>query len=267
MAGTLIISLDFELGWGHRVARPSYIEKLRKHEQYISKRFKRLVQLLDFYGIPATWAVVGKLLEDGEDRLFHRPELLSHIVNAQTDHEVGLHSYSHRPFDDLSEEEAHNDLKLCMELLTSYDIEPVSFVFPQNRIDHRDVIAKYGMLCYRDELEGNIVSNSIRKIAPPTVESSIEPSGLMALPGSMFIAAKRPIRILYWQAIFAILRASVTKSTVHFWLHPHNIVVRPSLLGMLERIFSLICGYRQNDELQIRTMSDVGAVQMDKHHG
>ena len=59
MAGTLIVSLDFELFWGMLDVCP--LEKYQDHVLGGRKAIPGLLALFQKYGIHATWATVGYL--------------------------------------------------------------------------------------------------------------------------------------------------------------------------------------------------------------
>ena len=59
MAGTLIVSLDFELFWGMLDVCP--LEKYQDHVLGGRKAIPELLALFQKYGIHATWATVGYL--------------------------------------------------------------------------------------------------------------------------------------------------------------------------------------------------------------
>ena len=59
MAGTLIVSLDFELFWGMLDVCP--LEKYQDHVLGGRKAIPELLALFQEYGIHATWATVGYL--------------------------------------------------------------------------------------------------------------------------------------------------------------------------------------------------------------
>ena len=57
MAGTLIVSLDFELFWG--MLDCSTLEAYQDHVLGGRKAIPQLLQIFEKYGIHATWATVG----------------------------------------------------------------------------------------------------------------------------------------------------------------------------------------------------------------
>src|ERR1051326_2871446 len=122
------ISADFEMSWAFR-ARGA--EPARQKAVQERANVPKLLAMLDSYSIPITWATVGHLfLESCErsvsglahadmprptmnerwngdwymhdpcsdvrkDPLWYAPDLVQQILNANTTHEIGTHTFSH----------------------------------------------------------------------------------------------------------------------------------------------------------------------------
>ena len=212
--GTVVISVDAELGWGfHDLDRiPDRVESARDG-------WTRLVQLLETYGLPATWAVVGHLLEAdcdgthgdhplgpewfgrerGEWR--DRPDLrfdeglVEEIADSRPAHEIACHSYSHVQFGnpETDRETARAELERARAAATRRGIDLSSFVFPRNSIGHREALAEAGFDCYRGV--GLPTGNRRRKIAdatfgtptPRIVHPLVDDHGLVNIPASLHL--------------------------------------------------------------------------------
>ena len=76
MAGTLIVSLDFELFWG--MLDCSTLEAYQDHVLGGRKAIPQLLQIFEKYGIHATWATVGFQFARSREELepFFPPEAL-----------------------------------------------------------------------------------------------------------------------------------------------------------------------------------------------
>jgi Polysaccharide deacetylase len=118
--GQLIISIDLELAWGvwDRVT-PDDLRFAAEHERPICTS---LIELLDRYQIPATWAIVAALLDKasaaeqpGDKRCWYAPDVIEQIVNAKSRHEVGSHGGRHRYFDRMTAAQAREDLGFARE--------------------------------------------------------------------------------------------------------------------------------------------------------
>lgn len=258
MTGTIVISLDFELGWGHRRVRPEYVEEIRQHDYAIEFQFRRLLDLFERYDLPSTWAVVGKLLEPGDDPVFSNPALVESLVESDTNVELGLHSYDHVPFDVLSKDEARADLDAGVRVLNNFGVTPRSFIFPENRLHHSELLPEYGIRCYRTEPETTVFPQPFSTIFPPLSNPGRTESGATAIPGSLFVAdGSRPQWLLRNQAKSGILRASYRDGIFHLWLHPHNVIVQPETIELLDDVFEFIAAKCSTNDVTVQTMTSL----------
>jgi len=217
--GTVVISIDAELGWGHhdRVDPPAgRVENARRG-------WVRLLHLLDEYEVPATWAVVGHLFLDGCDgehgdhpspegwfdrergewRL--RPELrfgyglVDAVRSSAVDHEIGSHSFSHVEFADATRDLARAELAASVDAADEFGASLDSFVYPRHRTGHLDLLAEYGFTCYRglcpDRASSRPFALPSRKVArtflpnlsPPLVDPTTDERGLVEIPASLYV--------------------------------------------------------------------------------
>lgn len=253
--GRVIFSLDFELGWGHRLTRPSYVEDLRSEGDKIRHNIKELMDLFENYNIPATWAVVGKLVESGTDDLFHAPDLFEYLLDSEVEHEIGLHSYAHEPYEELSPTEAQEDLQEGIDSLREWGYRPESFVFPQNKIAHLDFLHNEGFKNYRGAQPSALSSFPWGLLTPKTfaVPDTVQPP--VRIPSSMFLATRRPSTYRRRYALRGLSRAMDRKELVHYWVHPHNIVTDKSLLAEMETLLNRTRSALDKGKIQIQTMA------------
>jgi peptidoglycan/xylan/chitin deacetylase (PgdA/CDA1 family) len=170
--GTVVISIDAELAGGGTTTKE---QDARDFLRANRRRWRRVSELLEEHGIPATWAIVGRLYEEnrsssypaidqlsttGENtgsanrlkRLDERvsgQDLVKLVRDASVDHEIGSHSYSHFRFSDLRTRAAQSDVHACVEAASNMDIQLRSFVYPYNDIAHRGVLKEAKITCYR----------------------------------------------------------------------------------------------------------------------
>jgi peptidoglycan/xylan/chitin deacetylase (PgdA/CDA1 family) len=218
--GTVVISVDAELGWGYHdhESLPSWLDAARAG-------WLELVDLCDAYEIPTTWAFVGHLLlEDCDGRhsdhplspewfarergawadrpdLRFGPDLVTAVRDADVKHELACHTFSHVPFGnpDVPRPVAEAEIETCLRLAAERDISLSSFVFPRNAVGHRDVLADYGFECYRGKrpdagsnlpLErqlSKLVGGVTRPAVPPLVDATIDEYGLVDVPASLYL--------------------------------------------------------------------------------
>lgn len=216
--GSVVMSIDAELGWGfHDVASPPP-DRLAAAR----RGWRQLVDLLDEYRVPATWAVVGHLFLagcDGEhaahptaldwferertswrDRpdLRFAPELVADVLGARVDHDVGSHTFSHvdagEPWVD--REVFLAELVAANEAAGSLGVEPRSFVFPRNVVGFRETLAEAGLDVYRGprRLPEGGLARSFGKLVEATdperarlVQPSVDEHGLVEVPPSLYL--------------------------------------------------------------------------------
>lgn len=212
--GIFCISLDTELLWGRKdLDWKKFADQADKTRGVI----KRLLGLFKKYQIPATWAVVGKLFENGPRDGWHGKDIVNMIKKTPLQ-EIGSHSYSHEIFDQISPEkagkEAQNPLKVQ------------SFVFPRNKIKYLEILKENGFTNFRspDQSEYELLLPRI----PPVVSATNE-KGLIDIPGSMYLVSGRGIRkyipkgLRYWKCKLGIDSAIRHNKIFHIWAHPIDI--------------------------------------------
>jgi peptidoglycan/xylan/chitin deacetylase (PgdA/CDA1 family) len=183
-----------------------------------------VLDLLDEDGIPATWAVVGRLFSEASvDADFDHPaggewvgrskrdalpdagwegrDLIDAVHDSDVGHEIGSHSYSHVEFGDpdTSREIAEAELQRSVVAAERYGIDLESFVFPRNEIGHRDLLADHGFTAYRGRAPdrwyeasavrrlGKLATFTIGTASPPIVDPVVDEHGLVNVPASMYL--------------------------------------------------------------------------------
>ena len=80
-----------------------------------------ILKILEEYGIKATFFMVG-------ENVGYYPAAARAVVEAG--HEIGNHTFSHRKFDRLEEEELRQEILSCEEAIASVSDSPVRFIRP-----------------------------------------------------------------------------------------------------------------------------------------
>lgn len=293
--GSVVISIDAELGWGfHDLPNPP-----RRRVESARYGWRRLHELCEDYEVPATWAVVGHLLlaecdgshdrhpvpgdwfkrerngwADRPDLRFGR-DLVQAVDDSAVGHEIGCHTFSHVCFDDdrLDADIVRAELRAASEAAESFGFEYDSFVFPRNAVGYREVLAEQGFSAYRG---GGAARTGLRgqldKVATTVVPERLSPSepyvdeyGLVDVPPTLFLFGfEGPVRQFMdtvWtdpivrQATVTIDRAIETDGLVHLWLHPNNLTTLAAV-ERVRRVFQHIDD-RRSDGLRVETMADV----------
>jgi peptidoglycan/xylan/chitin deacetylase (PgdA/CDA1 family) len=218
--GTVVISVDAELGWGFHDVEPTPWERIESARD----GWRTLLAASEAHEVPLTWAVVGHLLLDGCDgrhpelptpeRWFghergpdawppavrYGPELIEAVRSSPVDHEIGSHSFSHVDFGapETGADLARADLQAFANAADARGLSPRSFVFPYNGYGHRDVLSEFGYTCYRGPPTGpnRSPTGGARRLLEktgvldgpePVVEPVVDGNGLVNLPASMFL--------------------------------------------------------------------------------
>ena len=289
--GSVVISIDAELGWGfHRRDLPQ--------ERLESARvgWKRLAGLCSEYDIPATWAIVGHLFlsncdtrhadhprgpewfrceqEEWADRpsLRYGPHLIADVFDDPVAHEIGCHTFSHVSFGrpETTAATARSEIKRCLAAVPWTELSLRSFVFPDNAVGHRDILAEYGFECYRGPGPGSptnfekVTAATVGMPQPDLVTPSIDEYGLVNVPASLNLfsfegRAKRLVTRLFEDPVVERARHGIDaaangEGVFHMWLHPSDFIGR-SEIARLRTIFEYLDKRRQ--DLQVETMGAV----------
>ncbi|WP_276261522.1 polysaccharide deacetylase family protein [Haloglomus litoreum] len=284
--GRVVISVDAELGWG-------FHDRSAPPERRISAArdgWATLVELFDEYEVPATWAVVGHLLREdcepwddlepcpcvqspvlAERARRYAPELVTAVRDADADHELACHSFSHPGFDDITKERARSEVVRSIAAARAHDITLRSFVFPRNRVGHRDVLAEQGFTAYRGvgPARGGsrlrrLLQTTTGRWTPPLVSPTVDEYGLVDLPDSLYLfrfegwprsvvesVSEDPVVRLFRRGVDA---AAESDGVFHCWLHPNNVVADRDVRRLRE-ILSVLDSRR--DEVTLSTMHEV----------
>jgi peptidoglycan/xylan/chitin deacetylase (PgdA/CDA1 family) len=302
--GHFVFSLDTELAWGglwsqspsSTASRDGAVE--RAHIQ-------RLLDMLDEFAIAATWAVTGHLFyakcEDcdscpvlilkGQDNRFdeiwgasgsmwYGADVVDALLSRGSSHEIGFHGYTHRLFNQLTEEEARFEIAEWLRLATRRGIRHYSVVFPQGRIDHLRLFRDAGFICYRGKevrhpilmvpLLGKVLNRINLKLAmltPQVFEAKVDASGLVNIPSSQWLfrthrAVENVLDSLnlatlrFRPAIKSIDRAAQQSKVVHLWLHPQELRTDKDF-DKLRFVFERVAVHVKAGRLQSITMADL----------
>lgn len=258
--GTVVISIDAELGWGFHDLQtlPERIEHARDGWQY-------LVDLLDEYDLPATWAVVGHLLLEECDGTHgdhplgpdwfsrerttwaQRPDLrfadglVEAVRESGPDHEIGCHTFSHVEFGapQTSAEVARAELAASQRAATARGIELSSLVFPRNSIGHRRELAAAGFDCYRgrtpnpDSPTRKLLDATDGTPTPRIVQPAVDDWGLVNLPASLHLFGFEGLARTLVEPVFGdpivehvergLAAVADDDGVFHVWLHPSSV--------------------------------------------
>jgi hypothetical protein len=181
--------------------------------------WKFLIDVLDTFEIPATWAIAGHLLLSECDRrhrshplgpswfarerttLADRPDLrfagglVDAIRESDPDHEIGCHGFSNVELGhpDTTAATARAELAEACRAAQARGIDLSSFVFPHNSVGHRGELAAAGFTCYRGVIPNRsghhrkLLDAMVGSSSPRLVAPAIDEWGLVDVPASLHL--------------------------------------------------------------------------------
>lgn len=285
--GGMIISADFELAWAWRYAK-NYQDPLSvalKMARQARDNFPHLINLFDTYSVPVTWATVGHLFLEKCEKEEHKwmkripyfenrvwsynegdwydadpctswknanqwyaPDLIRMIQDAQTNHEISTHTFSHIDFSDENcpSQTAEDELSACIEAMEPYGLHPESIVFPGGTWGNIAVVKKFGIQIYRKNIDVDLAYPFRDKF------------GLLVSPTSTGFMRNHSS----WSSEYYIKRfkkyidkAIQTHTIAHFWFHPS--VDKWTLEKVMPEVMQYVSALSEKNDLWIGTMSEI----------
>lgn len=247
--GIFCISIDHEFLWGRKdLNYNAFVPKVKSERKIIAK----ILKLFKKYDIPATWAVVGKILEKG-DSLWHGPNSVREIKKDKNQ-EIASHSYSHKIFTEIGQKVAREEIE---------KLKAKSFVFPRNKIAYIDLLKKYGFKCFRgrDKTSFELLIPRIPPVYKPKLIN-----GVVEIPGSMYLVSGRGFRkfipkgLRFIKAKWGIDSAIGKNKVFHLWFHPIDFVDdSKKIFSNFEQILAYAAKKRKQKVLEIKTMNEVAS--------
>lgn len=269
--GIFCISIDTELLWGRKdLDYSGFIEKTKKEREIIIK----ILLLFDKYKIPATWAIVGKLFEQG-DPLWYGRDIINTIKKYENQ-EIGCHSYSHPEFSKITKLEAEEEINKSIKNAKELGIKLNSFVFPRNKVNHLDLLHKYGFTSYRGT-EPNVYSEvpvvyflrqvySLLGPSTPPINKPRKEKQVLNIPGSMYFVSARGIRkyipkgLRFYKARAGIDNAIKEGKVFHLWFHPVDFADETTqMFTELESVLKYAQSKAKDNKLNILTMGAIAS--------
>jgi hypothetical protein len=280
-AAAFTLSIDLELAWGNwDNLQQKHIENIGKSERHITTR---LLEILDRYEIPATWAFVAALLDarsaknrPGGEHLWYAPDVIERIANARVKHEFGSHSGHHKYFDALTVSEADDELAFARAVHHEHGLPFVSFVFPRNKVSKASLLEKHGIRVYRGEdnawhqrirsrsQTAGRMANLMDKMLPIPPETVLpeRTDGLVNLPGSMLFFGRQGIRrfvpsgTMRLKLAKGVSAAIQTSRIFHLWFHPSNFWFDPETqFAIFDEFLGDVARLRDRGQISIKPMA------------
>jgi hypothetical protein len=230
---------------------------------------------------PEDWYTYDPCKDFRAEPLWYGRDMLEKILAAEPKHDVGSHSFSHVIFSDAgcTPEVAEAEIAKCVELARSFNLKLESFVFPRNELGHLDILRKHGFTVTRGTMPfwfAKFGSRTLRRaghllddflaLTPDCGVPEKSPSGIWVAPVSMFLqsmdGARRfiPVGSRIKKGIRGIEQAIKQRSIFQMSFHPtENLCFHPDkMFYALERILAHAARRREEGQLQVMTMSDIG---------
>lgn len=275
------ISADFELNWAFRSLPAEQRDRLGIAER---DNVPYILDLLNEYGIPVTWATVGHLflsscsregkhahpemprppanpLWQGDwykhdpcssldrDPLWYAPDLVEQVLQAKVRHEIGSHSFSHIDFSaQTSDRElVEKEMQQCADLMTPLGLKLRSLVYPFNHMGHHyhDLLHRLGIIAVRHRDDKIRLSYPVRSAA-----------GVYQIYESMNLRSPNLYDYRNKAELF-IDHAIQHGLSYHLWFHPSD--PRPVFQKEFQQILRLIQQEREAGNVWTATMADLAA--------
>src|SRR4030095_8306169 len=155
-------------------------------------------------------------------------------------------------------------------------VELRSFVFPQNRVGHLDLLKEYGFTCYRgpEPHEDGQLPEVRRRLAhlwkvctaaQPLVHlPELTAAGIWNIPGSMFyfpMHGRRrylPLALRVKRAVKGLQAAARQRRIFHLWFHPTHLADETEqMVAGLHAILARAVELRARGELEIASMGNL----------
>ena len=288
-----VISIDTELLWGVASvpAFPAF-KLMRDNPSKTRDAIYDLLSLFEKHQVAATWAVVGHLFLDAcdglhydlyeepqswqsfdpgsdihSDPLYYGRDLIEAIMGNKVEHEIGYHTFSHARFTACTEAVAETEIVAGMVLAKEFGIRLRSFVFPENEIDHLNLLKKYDFAIFRGRhyrrnvKQGSLVRGLNAAVDKISLRSAVPVwrDGLWETNANMLFDGLRVPFALNFRAVSGLERAIISRKVCHLSFHPYDLLLRPALLSYLDKLLARAAAERDQGVLKIMTMSSLAA--------
>lgn len=295
MTVNLVISFDFELGWGVLDTPEWYKREKNGLYEKVREVLPRLIQKLEERQIPTSWGVVGSMFDEGELDLEHLPvaykeKIYSFIKNAkQTTKsaidtvelfykidnlvEFGSHTSTHlyAKTPGVTAENYINDVRISMAQIPKEFLSEIPFlIFPRDQSDFRNELAK--------EFQGLNYRMNPRDI----YDSKLQMHAFFGL-GRIFLGPRKSLcvrgnnnerihsgsfyfnyfgenfeilkKVLFHKDVSVILNEK-EDITYHIWLHPFNLAESKKVFEAFLRFLDKAADLRDTGLVNFYKMTD-----------
>ncbi len=249
------LTVDFELAWsrarrGNGATSPQ--ESLER-ARLIRMVFQDFIALGDEYKLPATFAVVARLLvndqtissrapvyapswfgqnwhelganiDSGQLLYYYGFDLFESIKKSPVLHEIASHGFSHIDLSDeqVTREIAEFEISESAKILRDFNNELFSFIFPNNNFAFLDLVKSIGFKAYRTRRNESVRQDNM---------------GLWQFPVGLWLS---PLSFSPKEAIALIDLAIKNKNLVNFYCHLYEFKSPKQMVGYFTPIFKYL---------------------------
>ena len=289
MPATLIISFDFEIGWGDVTNERWRARQSRGTYEALRKVLPDLLQCFRRHEVPATWATVGAMFDEPSNRDFsHLPreaqsvvegalveasassfdgrDLFDRLISQGDLHAVVSHSYSHVPFGyrNMTDDAVEADLHRFGTALARFDLTTDALVFPENQEGSWSSLERCGYRLARvsptNRSQPRIkrLVSAVTEPPPMSIERKQPGCSVVRHSGSMLfnsgVGRRHRLPLVSRLADSGLREAVKTGGTLHVWAHPFNFAESAGLLAAMDSFLGHAAELRDKELLTIRHM-------------
>jgi len=232
--GALCISIDYE-------PFPQILQPVRVERGLTERIPEATIEILrssEKYNVPMSWGVLGVLaLQD--------PSTFKRIVTSKVKQDIGSHSFSHVIFNrpQCSGVVARAEISKGIDALKGIE-HVTSFIFPNNKVNHLNLLREHGFIAYRGDLVG--------KLAYPS-----KTEDLWDIHKTYYVHEKSIYEISF---ILRLIDLAINYGCVlHLFFHPWNVSLDGSPRKFAEKVLEPILDYANKKQkgLWICTMKEL----------
>lgn len=287
MNHTIVISLDFELGWGSIIDGKWYQREQKGVYERLRDDFYRILKRSLELDIPMTIGCVGAMVQKPSDWNFsHLPEdyrlavekfvtrakkytvqgedLLEFIMNSNVKHEIASHTYSHlhAAHPSASDESLIAEIKKSITVFQSTSKKVSSLIFPRDQVFSDYVLSQSGISCVRIPPIANNKKwflNYFRFL--PSICRNGRWGGC-ELSGSLFLNWSKGKKAFFKKQLIQnkikfLLSGRGTGSVYHLWFHPFNLSETKGFSDWCQKFMEQAASVRDRNILCFKTMNEL----------
>lgn len=251
-----------------------FVAALCMDEEWLKEKCHQLERSISYNG--NDWLTEVKASLKNKDLSgWCEPNLIKMVLDDGNQH-VCSHGGFHLPYDEkkVSRNNINEDIKAIENFKSKYNINIDIMIFPRNIIGYQYILKNYNFKAYRDidtcENIGGYKGKAIRffnemvsldRFAKKKTAFDCKKK-LICLSCAKFLNAKIGIRkyisvnITKCRIKNLVDSAVKSRSTIHFYTHPHNFINDHAMNDKFEYLLGIASEYRKCGKLEVQTMKD-----------